>query len=758
MTARHICLWLACAAAVTAAALAQTATETVILAFEDFPQGANPYAPLFRNPQGTLYGTTYLGGRMNLGVVFEVGPAGYKLMYSFKGGSDGAHPYAGVIQVSAGNLYGTTYQGGAANAGVVYKVTPMGQESVLYSFTGGSDGGGPYAGLIADAAGNLYGTTYGGGNTNCTGGCGVVYKVTPAGQETVLHSFTGGTDGANPYAGLIFDPAGNLFGTTYAGGSAVSLAAGNGVVYELSPSGEETTLYAFPPQNQGAGPVAGVIRDSQGNLYGTYSLGGGGVFKLDPAGNYTTLYDFFYGIGAQEPSGNLVRDAAGNLFGTTQVGGTAGVGIVYEITAAGKFQAIYPFPGGPASERDEHLPNAGLVFDSEGNLYGTTPYAGVGGMVYKLSPSGAEAALYSFPAAPGGTEPRAGLVRDSQGNFYGNTVNGGPANAGVIFKVDPAGHETVLYSFTGGADGAYPQSNVALDSAGNLYGASLEGGASNQGTIYKVDTSGRETVLYSFTGGADGGYPTGVAVDPAGNIYGTTEFGGAASKTGLQEGVVFKVDPAGQETVLYSFTGLSDGGVPEAGVIRDSQGNLYGTTYSGGAANGGVVFKLDAEGNESVLFSFLGGAYGDYPYGGVIRDSEGNLYGTAGGAGAGNSGVVYRLSAAGKYSVLYSFTGGTDGGGPLSGVVRDALGNLYGTTAFGGVAGLDGGYGVVYKLDPSGQETVLHSFTGGIDGGQPQGGVVLGPSGDLYGTAPWGGGGANTAPFSGGGVLYRVAQ
>jgi uncharacterized repeat protein (TIGR03803 family) len=120
--------------------------------------------------------------------------------------------------------------------------------------------------------------------------------------------------------------------------------------------------------------------------------------------------------------------------------------------------------------------------------------------------------------------------------------------------------------------------------------------------------------------------------------------------------------------------------------------------------------------------------------------------------------VVYRLSAAGKYSVLYSFTGGTDGGGPLSGVVRDALGNLYGTTAFGGVAGLDGGYGVVYKLDPSGQETVLHSFTGGIDGGQPQGGVVLGPSGDLYGTAPWGGGGANTAPFSGGGVLYRVAQ
>ena len=192
-----------------------------------------------------------------------------------------------------------------------------------------------------------------------------------------------------------------------------------------------------------------------------------------------------------------------------------------------------------------------------------------------------------------------------------------------MYKLDSAGHETVLYSFTGGADGGDPQSGVIRDSAGNLYGTTFLGGTGNAGVVYKLDSAGHETVLYSFTF-ADGSQPTaGVIRDSAGNLYGTTELGGPAS-----QGVVYKLDTTGNYTVLYSFTGGADGGYPFAGVIRDSAGNLYGTTQYGGTAQQGVVYRLDTAGHETVLHSFTGGADGSRPNAGVIRDSAGNLYGT----------------------------------------------------------------------------------------------------------------------------------
>jgi uncharacterized repeat protein (TIGR03803 family) len=413
---------------------------------------------------------------------------------------------------------------------------------------------------------------------------------------------------------------------------------------------------------------------------------------------------------------------------------------------------LYRFRGAP-NGKVATGPNAGVILDSEGNLYGTTPYGGTAGMVYKLSQAGHATTLYSFPGAAGGSGPGPVMIDEPTGELYGATVAGGPANVGTVYKMDAAGKETVLYSFTGGLDGAYPTSAVVRDSAGNLYGTANLGGVANEGVVYKVDPSGHETVLHSFTDGADGGLPNGVVLDPEGSLYGTTFAGGAGSETGIQEGVVFKLDPAGQETILHSFTGLADGGAPEAGVIRDSAGNLYGTT-SGGGLGAGVVYKIDAAGRYAVLHSFTGyGAGGGNPFAGVVRDSDGNLYGTAeaygttasGGEGAG---VVFELSAAGNYAVLYTFTGYADGGGPATGVVRDAAGNLYGTTPFGGGTGCLSGCGVVFEVDPSGQETVLHTFTGGADGGG--GGVlVFGPAGDLYGNA---GGGV-----AGGGLLYKFA-
>jgi uncharacterized repeat protein (TIGR03803 family) len=207
---------------------------------------------------------------------------------------------------------------------------------------------------------------------------------------------------------------------------------------------------------------------------------------------------------------------------------------------------------------------------------------------------------------------------------------------------------------------------------------------------------------------------------------------------------VFKIDGAGNYTVLYSFTGGVDGGSPLAGLIFDSKGNLYGTTIGGGALSAGVVFKVDTSGNETVLYSFTGGADGGFPFGGVVLDSKGNLYGTTNGGGASGAGVVFKIDKSGSETVLYSFTGGNDGAYPLwVTLARDAAGNLYGTTVGGGTSNA----GVVFKVDTSGNETVLYSFTGGDDGGNPRVGVTLGPDGNLYGTADSGGASSAGAVF-----------
>jgi uncharacterized repeat protein (TIGR03803 family) len=233
------------------------------------------------------------------------------------------------------------------------------------------------------------------------------------------------------------------------------------------------------------------------------------------------------------------------------------------------------------------------------------------------------------------------VIRDSTGNLYGTTYDGGVTGVtlGVVFKLDTTGRETA-YAFPGSLGGSEPLYGVIRDPAGNLYGTTEYGGTGfsifGYGVVYKLNTAGQQTVLYAFTGGADGGTPgSGVILDSAGNLYGTTYAGGTGA------GVVYMLDKAGTETVLYTFTGGADGGNPSGGVIRDSEGNLYGTTGSGGAANEGVVFKLDTAGKETVLYSFTGGAGGSGPCC-VIGDSAGNLYGTAVG-GTNPGGVVFKL-------------------------------------------------------------------------------------------------------------------
>jgi uncharacterized repeat protein (TIGR03803 family) len=375
--------------------------------------------------------------------------------------------------------------------------------TVLHSFMGGTDGEGPYGGVVRDAAGNLYGTTeYGGGNT-CFGGdsCGTVFKVDTTGKETVLHSFTGGADGAYPLAGLILDAAGNLYGTTeYGGNLACNSGVGCGTVFKMDPAGKETVLYAFTRGVDGAGkPIAAVIRDAAGSLYGTTSQGGpfssGTVFKVDTTGSETVLYTFTGGRGGTDgyyPDGALIRDAAGNLYGTTQLGGNYSFGTVFKLDSTGKETVLYRFRGGSSGDQ----PVGGVIMDKAGNLYGATQGGGYyfDGTVFKLNPVGNKTVLYHFGSGEDGSLPVAGVIADTAGNLYGTTAYGGDFNSGTVFKLDKTGKETVLYNFTGGADGALPVAGLVRDAAGNLYGTAYFGGDSGSncsgvggcGVVFKI--------------------------------------------------------------------------------------------------------------------------------------------------------------------------------------------------------------------------------------------------------------------------------
>jgi uncharacterized repeat protein (TIGR03803 family) len=371
--------------------------------------------------------------------------------------------------------------------------------------------------------------------------------------------------------------------------------------------------------------------------------------------------------------------------------------------------------------------------------------------------------LYTFTGGAEGGSPVGGLIRDAEGNLYGTTCCDGAHGAGTVFMLDTSGNETVLYSFTGAEDGDQPYASLIRDAKGNLYGTTYWGGVSTKcnggngcGVVFKLDKSGKETVLHSFTGnGGDGANPyDGLVLDAKGNLYGTTEFGGGSSACSGGCGVVFGVNTAGKETVLHRFSGGTDGAGPLAGLVLDAEGNLYGTAQYGGALGAGNVFMVDKARKETVLYSFSGGTDGGQPLlGYLVRDARGNLYGTTTFGGTNGQGTVFKVDSAHGETVLHSFSGGTDGSYPYAGLVRDAKGNLYGTTNQGGASG----YGTVFMLDKAGDETLLHTFTGtGGDGAYPYDDLVRSTNGNLYGTTFSGGANANACFEDGCGIVFML--
>lgn len=344
---------------------------------------------------------------------------------------------------------------------------------------------------------------------------------------------------------------------------------------------------------------------------------------------------------------------------------------------------------------------------------------------------GAEKTLHTFKHTDG-LNPYAGLTEDYQGNLYGTTWFGGSLGQGVVFELVRSQNwtEQILYNFSGGLDGGVPSSPLLRDSAGNLYGTTQSGGQYGAGTVFALllTRSGwTERVLWTFNGTSDGNAPSGNLAYVRGSVYGTTQLAGGNCDCGT----VYKLSDVNSRpvlTVLHHFTGENDGGSPLGGLVADSAGNLYGTTYNEGPNGTGTVFELSPSGDNWVgrlLFVFAhNGSNGAYSTAPLVLDRTGNLYGTTSSGGAFSAGVVFELNpTTGNESTLYNFTGGQDEGAPGGGVALDSAGNLYGTTS-----GAEFGLGTVFELTPTTagwKETTLYTFTGQADGDTPESGVIL---------------------------------
>jgi uncharacterized repeat protein (TIGR03803 family) len=391
----------------------------------------------------------------------------YSVIYNFTGGTDGAFPEAGLTMDKAGSLYGTAYQGGSSDRGTVFKLVHKGSGwvlSPLYSFTGRADGGAPVARVVFGPDGSLYGTTVFGGH-NCGSGCGTVFNLKPSASackaalcpwtETVIYSFGGFSDGANPgYGDLTFDKAGHIYGTTIFGGSNAQ-----GVVYKLTSSGggwTESAIYLFTGGGDGANPYSSVIFDDAGNLYGTTfdgAQGYGTAFQLIPSGgawSENTQYVFQGANDGGKPFAGFALDGAGNLYGATSTVGTGGGGTVYELASSG----------------------GGWTFDVIGSFAGSAYLPG----------------------------PYDSLTMDAAGNLYGTTYKDGAYSAGSVFKLTPSGGGwtlTDLYDFTGGKDGGLPYGSVLIDANGNLYGTASQGGVSGYGVVWEIKNANASSLSCS---------------------------------------------------------------------------------------------------------------------------------------------------------------------------------------------------------------------------------------------------------------------
>lgn len=663
-----------------------------------------------------------------------------------------------VAHPTNGWMYGTCSAGGQSDSGMVFRVNYAGDYETLVHFTNNgtsNKGSGPAGRLTYANDGNFYGATGGGGVNNK----GTVFKMTPSGELTTLAEFSGTSGnalGAEPTGGVIQGIDGNFYGTTQDGGT------GNfGTVFKVTPAGVFTSLVSFTDlsgPNLGSFPNGTLAQDESGNLYGLTLWGGsngkGTIFKMTTAGVLTTLISFTGTAGAalgQNPNGSLTRGADGNFYGMTAAGGTSNLGTIFKVTPAGALTTLVEFTGDTGANNGAN-PYADLTLGADGNFYGMTSSGGASGKgtIFKVTPLGDLTTLVEFTgngSSNKGATPKGTLGLGVDGNFYGMTQNGGAADQGTVFKVTPTGTLTTLMESTGfyrgsTPKGAYPNGSVCVGPDGNFYGTTFYGGTADGGTIFKIDALGRRTVLVSFTGNAGanrGSAPiAGLVLAGDGNFYGTTLWGGASNL-----GTVFRMTPAGVHTTLVDFSGNSGafpGAHPWCRLTVGPDGHLYAVTAEGGSNGVGVAFRITTDGVFTKLFDFTGvgganpGSYSSAPF---TLGPDGMLYSAQFSGGNNDYGTIYKMTTSGVMTVLVHLDTNT-GGWPCGGLTFGPDSLLYGMTNDGGANDL----GSVFKVTTTGTFTKLFDFTGisGANRGAfPLGTMFYAPDGFFYGATNSGG-------------------
>ncbi len=854
--------------------------------------GTSPFVPLAALTEGAdgfLYGTTAGGGAGSWGAVIKTDTNGVlTTLASLNGGGTGYSPAAALFQGSDGAFYGTANYGGAFQDGTAFRVTTNGSLTTLAAFNY-ADGAIPNE-LIQAADGNFYGTTFAGGQH----GNGTIFRLSTNGNLASLASFNYTNGGSLPPAGVIQSPDGSFYGTAYEGG-----AYGYGDVYQMSPSGAVTTVYSFTGGSDGAHPSAGLVMGSDGNLYGTTFEGGafqlGGVFRLSTTGALTPLLQFD-GFDGANPAAPLTMGSDGNIYGTTIDGGTNDLGVVFrvnlnypavQITSQPASQDI--FLGANAVFSVAVLGNGPIYYQWMKNGTNLVDGPGVSGStnrvltlanvspassgVYSVMVSNAASHVLSSSASLGVilSPPQITLQPASQTATVGSTVFfnasavgdlplgwqwqrngtnlsdggqvagsststltisgvaetndasysvivsnaiGATASQATVLTVFapsvPGTTVAALHAFTGAADGGVPN-ELCQGSDGLLYGTTQNGGAYGLGTVFTLSTNGTLATLVSFNG-TNGATPLGALVEGTNGLYyGTTKLGGSNAA-----GTIFSVAPNGSLNSIYSFASNNDSIDPFTVLTPDGLGNFLGASQNNAAANDGNIFRLGPDGSVATVHAFSGGADGTLPADAPVLGNDGNFYGATGSSQQSMSilGNIYRMNASGVVTNLHSFTGAdgyspagqlalgddgnfygvtrfnyilfhgfhislygtvfkvtpggtltglysfnptvvyTDGAFPVTGMLHASDGNFYGTTLQGLNLTVDGvtfnnSSGTVFRLTPSGAVTTLTAFNGADDGALPRTALMQGADGSLYGTTSTGGPGGQ-------GTIYRI--
>jgi uncharacterized repeat protein (TIGR03803 family) len=608
--------------------------------------GAYPEAELMEASDGRLYGATTGGGLGDQGVLFSISKDGASVITLRQfDGTNGASPTAALVEGPDGALYGTTYSGGRSNLGVLFRTTKDGAGfSILRQFSNATTNGArPVGRLCISPDGSLYGTTSAGG-TNRTG---TVFKIGLDGNGfTLLHHFgkTSSTDGRSPFGHLALGTDGRLYGTTSEGGT-----NGLGTVFGIDPDGNGyRVLHSF---SAGSCPVAGLTESPSGLVYGTTERGGdagdGTVFSLEKDGGGFVVRHSFSASGGDGtyPAGEPALGNDGTIYGTLQAGGPNVSGGVFALTRDGQYRII--------SWQGLYSPGGGLEAGPDDRLYGIAPYgwSGYGG-VFAMEP-GTGNLLWAYNTDyRAGTDPRAGVLLASDGMLYGTTVMGGTNGQGTLYRMsaDGTGYQ-MLYHFSSGFGNAYnnqganPTQRLIEGKDGALYGVTYSGGRSNNGVVFKFTKGGSYTMLKWFGNAAtEGANPSSPLLQASnGLLYGTTYSGGGAR----QAGTVYRLATNGTGfAVVYRFTGNpGEARHPCGPLVEGSDGAIYGTTQYGGPAQMGTVYKVQKSGTAFEIVAQFGGIVGERPPFGLVTDHQGVLYGTSRTGGQAGLGALFMLAS-----------------------------------------------------------------------------------------------------------------